>query len=117
MKLTLLLLLAIVPVFPAPKGAAKLSPEAEFAKTVQPLLASNCVGCHNPKAKMANLDLQQFKTVDSVRANLKLWRKIAWKMEQGDMPPPKTPQPHPTAKKAFLKWVNAELANAPVAQR
>lgn len=96
---------------------SKLSPEAAFSRTVQPFLAANCVGCHNGRAKVANLDLQQFTSADSVRANLKLWRKVAWKLETGDMPPAKTPQPKPSARKAVLKWVNAELQKAPVAQK
>ena len=88
------------------------SPEAVFTKTVQPFLANNCVACHNGRVKSANLDLQQFDSVESVRANLKVWRKIAWKLEQGDMPPAKSPQPKATAKKAVIKWVHAELKTA-----
>lgn len=110
-----LFLLAILPAFSAPKSASKLTPEAAFAKTVQPFLASNCVGCHNPKNKTANLDLQQFTSIESVRSNLKVWRKVAFKLEQGEMPPAKFPQPKATIKKAVLKWVNAELATSQIA--
>ena len=115
MKLILtLLLLALVPAFSAPKAASKLTPEAAFTKTVQPFLANNCVGCHNPKNKTANLDLQQFTSIESVRSNLKVWRKVVWKLEQGEMPPAKFPQPKAITKKAVLKWVNAELADSQI---
>ncbi len=90
----------------------KVTPEAAFAKTVQPFLSANCVGCHNAKVKTANLDLQQFTSVDAVRANLKVWKKVAWKLEAGDMPPAKLPRPKPAAQRATLKWINAELAAA-----
>jgi hypothetical protein len=117
-----LLIGALMLAVPAFAGAAKgtkaaLTPEAGFTQHVQPFLAANCLGCHNAKVKTANLDLSQFKSVDSVRSNLKVWRKVAWKLEQGDMPPAKTPQPKAAAKKAFLKWVNTELTSAPVASR
>ena len=98
---------------PNSNKSSKLSSEAAFAKTVQPFLAKNCTGCHNGRAKVANLDLQQFDSADSVRANLKVWRKVAWKIETGDMPPAKNPHPMTPARKAVLKWVNTELANAP----
>lgn len=118
LKTLLISALLAVPAFAgASKGKAALTPEAGFAQHVQPFLAANCVGCHNAKVKTANLDLSRFKSVDSVRSNLKVWRRVAWKLEQGDMPPAKTPQPKAAAKKAFLKWVNAELASVPVASR
>jgi len=89
-----------------------LTPEVQFTKTVQPFLSSYCVGCHNAKTKAANLDLQQFDSAQSVRANLKVWKKVAWRLQVGEMPPPKTPQPKAAAQKAVLKWVTAELATA-----
>jgi hypothetical protein len=99
--------LAAVTVTAAGKG---LTQDAAFAKTVQPFLSSYCVGCHNGKVKTANLDLQQFTSVDAVRANLKTWKKVAWKLELGEMPPEKSPHPKPTVHKAVLKWVKTELA-------
>jgi mono/diheme cytochrome c family protein len=94
------------------KKVNQLTPEAAFAKTVQPFLAGNCVGCHNAKVKTANLDLTQFNSVQSVRANLKVWKKVAWKLQEGEMPPAKLPRPKPAAQKATLKWIKAELASA-----
>jgi hypothetical protein len=87
-----------------------LNPEVGFAKTVQPFLSSYCVGCHNAKTKTANLDLQQFTSVESVRANLKVWKKVAWKLQEREMPPAKLPQPKAATQRAVLKWVHAELA-------
>lgn len=95
----------------------KLSPEATFAKTVQPFLAGHCVGCHNAKVKTANLDLAQFDSVQSVRANLKVWKKVAWKLQEGEMPPAKLPRPKPAAQRATLRWIKAELANADTAKK
>jgi hypothetical protein len=95
-----------------PPKSTKANPEVAFAKTVQPFLSANCVGCHNGKVKTANLDLQQFTSVESVRANLKVWKKVAWKLQAGDMPPAKLPRPKPAAQRATLKWINAELEGA-----
>ncbi len=87
-----------------------LTQEAAFTKTVQPFLSSYCVGCHNAKNKTANLDLQQFNSLAAVRANLKVWKKVAWKLEEREMPPAKTPQPKAAAHRAMLKWIKSELA-------
>lgn len=86
------------------------APEVQFAKTVQPLLSSYCVGCHNPKYKQANIDLAQLSSMESVKTNSTLWRKVAWRIEVGDMPPEKTPQPKLSARKAAVKWIRGELA-------
>lgn len=94
------------------KTVNQLTPEAAFTKTVQPFLAGNCVGCHNAKVKTANLDLSQFNSVQSVRANLKVWKKVAWKLQEGEMPPAKFPRPKPAAQRATLKWIKSELAAA-----
>jgi hypothetical protein len=95
----------------------KLSPEAEFAKTVQPLLSAYCVGCHNPKYKQANLDLAQLSTPESIGTNPKEWRKVAWRMGVGDMPPDKSPRPKASAQKATVKWIQSELARARAAEK
>lgn len=93
-----------------PKSSrAKATPEAVFTSTVQPFLAGNCVACHNARVKTANLDLQPLLSADSVKANPKVWKKIAWKLEQGDMPPAKSPQPKAAQKKAVLNWVHSQL--------
>jgi len=94
----------------ARSAAAAVNPTAEFTKTVQPFIASNCLACHNSKSKVANVDLEQFTSVDSVRTNLKLWKKVAWKLQVGEMPPKSSPRPKVAAQKAVLKWVNAEVA-------
>ncbi len=93
-------------------GSNKINPEAGFAQTVQPFLAGHCIGCHNAKVKTANLDLQQFGSVEAVRANLKVWKKVAWKLQEGEMPPAKFPRPKASAQRATLKWIKAELASA-----
>jgi hypothetical protein len=95
---------------PAKRSPVALNPEVVFTKTVQPFIASNCLACHNSKQKVANLDLQQFTTIDSVRANLKIWKKVAWRLKVGEMPPKSIPRPKPAAQQAVVKWVNAELA-------
>lgn len=99
------------------KKNIKVTPEAEFAETVQPLVSNYCVGCHNPKYKQANLDLTQLKTMDSLQSKSKEWKKVAWRMDVGDMPPEKSPRPKPAAHKATLKWIRTQLAQLEVAEK
>ena len=97
--------------FPQSKKT-KATPEAVFTKTVKPYLSTYCNSCHNPKNKQANLDLAQYTTIESVRADLKTWRKVAWKLDIADMPPEKNAQPPKSMNKTVLNWANAELAAA-----
>jgi hypothetical protein len=98
-----------------PQSKKTVTPEVAFTKTVKPYMATYCVGCHNPKNKQANLDLEQYKTIESVRADLKVWRKVAWKLDMADMPPEKSPQPPASIGRTVLKWINSELEKAPAA--
>ncbi len=93
---------------PAKSKRAPVNPEVEFTKTVQPFIASNCLACTHAQQKMANLDLQQFTTIDSVRSNLKVWKKVAFRIRVGEMPPKPIPRPKPAVQKAVVNWVTEE---------
>src|SRR6476661_3609687 len=74
---------------------AAQTPSPSFEKSVQPFLANNCYACHNAKVKTADVDLQQFKTADSLAKEADLWEKAVQKMRTGEMPPKGFPPPKP----------------------
>ena len=61
MMLVGLFLALLAALFPSGMVAIEQSPTAEqiefFEKKVRPVLAANCAKCHNPKARVAELDL------------------------------------------------------------
>ena len=59
--------------------------QTDYQKTVQPVLAKNCVSCHSDKLKVANLSLQEYRPEGAV------WEKVLEKVSTGRMPPPGAP--------------------------
>jgi mono/diheme cytochrome c family protein/PAS domain-containing protein len=92
-----------------PLTAATPINQAAFDQTVQPFLAKNCIGCHNAKLKTSDLDLQSFKTVESVADANPAWTKILQKIRSGEMPPKGMPRPDPTQITQVAKWIENEF--------
>src|SRR5262245_46941162 len=71
-------------VAPAPRNADALN--EQFTKTVQPLLARYCYGCHGEKKKSASLDLSLDATPAAIAKNAKQWELVLDRLHAGDMP-------------------------------
>jgi hypothetical protein len=80
-----------------------------FNETVQPFLAKNCYSCHNSTLKTADLDLQSFKTTDSIAQAHETWTKVLDKIRTGEMPPKGAPGPDQTQANAVTKWIETEF--------
>src|SRR5947208_677603 len=80
-----------------------------FGQTIQPFMAKNCYGCHNPNLKTADLDLQSFKTVESVANDNATWTKVLQKIQSGEMPPKGLPRPDQQQVTAVTKWIESEF--------
>jgi hypothetical protein len=91
---------------------AAQTPAPSFEKSVQPFLSRNCYACHNSKVKTADVDLQQFKTADSIARDSDLWEKAIQKMRTGEMPPKGFPPPKPADVKTVTGWLHQELERA-----
>jgi len=76
-----------------------------YAKQVQPLLKKYCLECHSTKVKKGSLDLERFASLPQVRKDLKAWPQVIERLEAGEMPPPKKPQPTPGERKQLIAWV------------
>lgn len=94
-------------------AAALLLPAADesgFKKNVLPLVTKHCATCHSAKARMANLNLEQYKTAASVLANQDVWDKVERKIRTGEMPPKGTPRPSPEDVKKLTAWMRTEYS-------
>src|SRR5690349_7790106 len=83
------------------------TPSPSFEKSVQPFLAKNCYACHNSKVNTADVDLQQFKTSDSIGKEAELWEKAIHKMRTGEMPPKGFPPPNPAEVKTVTDCLHS----------
>ena len=91
------------------QAASATSPQESFSLVVQPYLAKNCYGCHNSKLRTAGLDLQSFRTVDSVAADNARWADILQKIRSGQMPPKGLPRPDQAQGDQVARWIQGEF--------
>jgi hypothetical protein len=82
--------------------------QADYQKTVQPVLAKNCVSCHNDKAKVANLSLEQYHAEPGV------WEKVLDKVSTGRMPPAGSPALSKADQAAIVGWIEAAFPSKAV---
>ncbi len=82
--------------------------EAEFRKHVQPFLTRHCIGCHNTRLKLANLDLQKYNSTSAVLAAQDVWDKAARKIRNREMPPKERPAPSQQEIDRLMAWLNAQ---------
>lgn len=62
-------------------------PPAELAVEAVGFLKQHCVRCHQGEKPKGKLDLRQFQTVESLKAEPKRWAKIIARVQAGEMPP------------------------------
>ena len=91
-----------------------LSPEPSDPSPKRALLDTYCVGCHNQRAKTANV---MFDTMDLAHLsdNAEVWEKAVRKLQGGMMPPPGVRRPDQAAVNGFVSWLEDSLDQAAAA--
>ena len=102
-----LIFLAAILSWPAPAAAPDLG--AEYAERIKPILQKHCLSCHSTSKKKGDLDLERFSSLDAVRKDLKPWPLVVENLENGEMPPKKSPQPTAEERRTILTWTRAML--------
>ena len=88
---------------------------AESAETAEhgALLQRYCVACHNGRLRTAGLSLDDVAVDEAhVAADAELWEKVAQRLRNRTMPPPRRPRPDDDAYRAFASWLEASLDRA-----
>ncbi len=69
--------------------AADVKPDSgvEFTKSIRPVLAENCVPCHNSAAARGPANFLKAQTAKDIEANRSLWRNVAAQLRNRTMPP------------------------------
>ena len=83
--------------------------QASFDQTVRPWLSQHCTGCHNATAKTADLNLDAYRTLDSIEKANAVWKKVLQKIQSGEMPPKGLPRPAQEQSNAVAKWLESEF--------
>lgn len=90
----------------APSGSP--TPARGSAAAQRAVLDLYCVGCHNDRAKVANLSLQNLD-LTSVGERAELWERVVRKLRAGVMPPPGIPRPPLAEYESLRDYLEAEL--------
>ena len=83
--------------------------QATFERTVRPVLAGNCYGCHNTARATSGLDLQSLAAAPDVQQNREQWEAVLQKLSSGEMPPKGVPHPSDADRAAVTTWLQAEF--------
>lgn len=82
---------------------------AEYTAEVRPLLKQYCFSCHSSKKKKGDLDLERFASLAEVRKDVGPWQAVVEMLDNGAMPPRKSPQPNADARRRLLTWTRGLL--------
>jgi uncharacterized protein DUF1592/uncharacterized protein DUF1588/uncharacterized protein DUF1587/uncharacterized protein DUF1585/uncharacterized protein DUF1595 len=89
---------------------AAVKPDAAtYRKSVQPVLAKYCLGCHNTKLKTGNLDLEPYREAAAALKDPNVWESVRQKLHAGLMPPAGLPRPKPGDVEVVDLWIQALL--------
>jgi hypothetical protein len=81
--------------------------------TIRPILDRACVDCHSGQGAEGSLDLEQFESMDQVVRDRRLWRKIANRVRDRQMPPPESVELSAADRKRLLAWIDQSLPLVP----
>src|SRR5436190_6241008 len=82
---------------------------ATYQKSVAPLLAKYCYGCHNASLTSGNLNLQALREPAAALKDPDVWESVVQKLHAGVMPPPGLPRPKAEDVDTVTRWVRALL--------
>jgi len=80
-----------------------------YETTVRPLLKSYCLSCHSTKKAKGDLDLERMKSLTEVRRDPRIWQKVLFMLENGEMPPKKGKPLSAEQSTTLRVWVRAYL--------
>ena len=83
--------------------------QAEFDRSVKPLLAKYCAGCHGADLAEKELDLQTLPPDMKGTTSAARWAVVLTQLSLSKMPPKDEPQPGGEAKAAVIEWIKAEM--------
>jgi len=96
-------------------GSPRLA-AADFQKDIRPLLTEFCLKCHSTKDHKGDLDLERFKSLDTVKRDSKVWQLVDEQLELGEMPPKDKPQLSTAQKAKLVAWVRGTLGEIALAR-
>src|SRR3954470_3796618 len=89
---------------PAPATKA-VSGRRTYADQVAPFVAKYCLSCHGEKKQSGGLDLHAYADIKAVVKDRDVWESVVQRVQNGEMPPKKNPQPAQTERDSVIAWL------------
>lgn len=85
------------------KGHAK---SQSYSKVVVPLIERFCLDCHSADKAEADINFDNYKSIDDLRSDLKTWIKVEKIISSRQMPPMDSDQPTDAERDILSNWVH-----------
>ena len=80
-----------------------------FDSTVQPFFRTYCLRCHDAKTQEGKFRLDSLPRDFADEANAQRWGEVLFRMNSGEMPPKKEPQPKSQELGLVADWISSRL--------
>ena len=114
MKYRLAQLVLILVMVAAKSQAAEESPA--FDKSVQPFFQTYCLRCHNAQKQEGKFRLDTLPLDFADQAVAQRWGEVVFRMNSGEMPPKKEPQPKPQELGRAVDWLSTRIMEGEAAR-
>lgn len=94
------------------ESPAAETPAVDFQRDVQPVLKQLCFGCHGEQKQEASLRLDRLNPDLVSGRDGETWHDVLNRLNLGEMPPEKSPQPTAIQRKLLVGWLTAEIQRA-----
>lgn len=111
----LLSLASVLLAMPSAVTAADAVP-AEFDRAVQPFFQKYCLRCHNAQRQEGEFRLDTLSRDFADPASAQRWGEVVFRMNAGEMPPKKEPQPASQELGAAVDWLSTRIQNGEAAR-
>ncbi len=80
-----------------------------YTRQIQPLLTRYCEDCHSGEEAEAELRLEQYASLQSLRDARSTWLKVLGQLRATSMPPEDAEQPSPEERRELADWLDRAL--------
>jgi hypothetical protein len=107
---------AFLLLFVTPLSALAADPPAGFDQTVQPFFQTYCLRCHDAKKQEGDFRLDNLPREFTEELSAQRWAEVVFRMNSGEMPPKKEPQPKPQELGAAVDWLATRIKEGEAAR-
>lgn len=91
--------------------------DVTFSRDIKPLLQKLCADCHGAKKPKGHLQIDTLSQHLAAGDDAESWHDVLDRVNLGEMPPPKSPQPTKEERKVLVRWLTEGLRQAAESRR